>query len=271
MRRDLKTIQEILYRLITAPSGVAEGLADERALGCDGLRGVISEGARLSAEDRVDIYASAYFYRIFDVLKEDYPATLKVLGETDFHNLITGYLIEYPPTHFSITYAGQFLARYVETHPLTERYPYIADLARLERALIDSFIAPDAEPLSSETMRSIDPDAWGSLRMRTHPSVLLLQASWDVAPVLRSLEEGRTLPDDPASGRFPIVIRRTNNRSFYRNAEWAEFEALSLARQGTSFGEICELVDAKTSGESAATIASLLARWLADAMLVASD
>ncbi len=271
MRRDLKTIQEILYRLITAPSGVAEGLARERTLGHEGIRSVISDGARLSAEERVDIYASAYFYRILDVLKEDYPATLKVLGETDFHNIVTGYLIEYAPTHFSITYAGQFLARYLENHPLTERCRYIADLARLERALVDSFIAPDAEPLSSETMRSVDPDAWGSLRMRTHPSVHLLEASWDVASLLRAIEEGVSASDDPAPGRFRIVVWRMKNRSFYRDAEPVEVEALSLAHQGTCFGEICELVDAKAADDSTATIASLLARWLTDGLLVGID
>ena len=47
-----------------------------------------------------------YFYRILDVLKEDFPATLAVLGADNFHNLVTGYLIEYPPQHFSISYAG---------------------------------------------------------------------------------------------------------------------------------------------------------------------
>ena len=33
-----------------------------------------------------------------DVFKEEFPATLALLGEVNFHNLITGYLVDYPPT-----------------------------------------------------------------------------------------------------------------------------------------------------------------------------
>ncbi|HYA35515.1 MAG TPA: hypothetical protein VEF03_07840, partial [Candidatus Binataceae bacterium] len=136
--------------------------------------------------------------------------------------------------------------------------------------LIDSFIAADAESMTSETMRSIDPETWGSIRMRTHPSVCLIEASWDVAAVLRAVEEGAPALDHPVSGRFPIVVWRMNNRSFYRDAEPVEFQALSLAHQGAGFGDICELVDAKTTDDSTVTIAALLARWLADGVLVGS-
>ena len=75
---------------------------------------------RLSAEARVDIYANMYFYRILDALKEDFPATLAVLGDDNFHNLITGYLIEYPPTEPSISYCGNHLADYLRDHPMRD-------------------------------------------------------------------------------------------------------------------------------------------------------
>ena len=96
-------LQSLLYRLITAPSGVAEGLAAERDLRADGLDAIVLGDERLSAEARVDIYANMYFYRMRDALKEDFPATLAVLGDDNFHNLVTGYLLEYPPTEPSMS------------------------------------------------------------------------------------------------------------------------------------------------------------------------
>src|SRR5258708_24241113 len=140
----LKNLQSLLYRLITAVSGVAQGLAAERELGATGLDAIVLGDDRLSAEDRVDIYANMYFYRILDALKEDFPATLAVLGADDFHNLITGYLIEYPPTEPSISHCGRHLADYLHDHPMQERAPFIADLARLERATVEAFLRPDA-------------------------------------------------------------------------------------------------------------------------------
>src|SRR5208283_4803243 len=84
----LKRLESLLYRLITAPSGVAEGLAAERTLGAGGLDDLVLGDERLSAEARVDIYANMYFYRLLDALKEDFPATLTVLGDDNFHNLV---------------------------------------------------------------------------------------------------------------------------------------------------------------------------------------
>ena len=95
---DLRRLQEIIYRLIVAPTGVADGLAQETILPVGGLDRLVAGDDRMTPVERVEIYANGYFYRILDVLKEDYPAVLAVVGADNFHNLATGYLIDYPPT-----------------------------------------------------------------------------------------------------------------------------------------------------------------------------
>ena len=93
-------------------------------MGAGGLGAIVLGDERLSAEARVEIYANMYFYRILDALKEDFPATLAVLGADNFHNLVTGYLLEYPPTEPSISYCGRHLADYLRDHPMRERAPF---------------------------------------------------------------------------------------------------------------------------------------------------
>src|SRR5712671_3628868 len=110
---NLRRLQEVLYRLIAAPGGVAEGLAHETALPAGGLPTLIAGDDRMTAVARVEIYANGYFYRLLDVLKEDFPATLRVLGDDNFHNLATGYLREYPPTEPSVMYCGRYLAAFL--------------------------------------------------------------------------------------------------------------------------------------------------------------
>ena len=188
---DLKTLQALLYRLITAPEGVAAGLAAEGALGAiilGDLEKIIESDDRLSATERLEIYANAYFYRILDCLKEDFPATLVTLGADNFHNLVTGYLIEYPPTEPSISYAGRHLAEFLRHHPMRERWPFIGDLAWLERTLIEVFHAAEAEPLSAEAMRAVAPDDWPALAMRTHPALAIVDCDWRVDELLREVE-----------------------------------------------------------------------------------
>src|ERR1700689_4013540 len=148
----LKKLESLLYRLITAPSGVAEGLAAEPALGAGGLDALVIGDERLSAEARVDIYANMYFYRLLDALKEDFPATLAVLGNDNFHNLVTGYLLEYPPTEPLLYYCGQHLAAYLRDHPMREGAPFIAGLAAVERAVVEVFHGPDAAVLEPDSL-----------------------------------------------------------------------------------------------------------------------
>src|SRR5271156_5765627 len=165
MPSDLIWVESLLYRLITAPAGVEEGLAQEQSLTSGGLAQVIAGDARLSAAERVDIYANMYFYRLLDVLKEDFPATLAVLGADNFHNLATGYILEYPPTEPSLYYCGRYLANYLRDHPLTESAPFIADLARLERASVEVFHGADAAVLEPDALRAVAPADWPAMKL----------------------------------------------------------------------------------------------------------
>ncbi|HEY2523937.1 MAG TPA: DNA-binding domain-containing protein [Candidatus Binataceae bacterium] len=276
---DLKDLQALLYRLITAPEGVAAGLAAERApwpRTFDDLERLIESDDRLSAGERLEIYANAYFYRILDCLKEDFPATLATLGADNFHNLVTGYLIEYPPTEPSISHAGRYLSEFLRNHPFTERWPFIADLARLERALIEVFHAPDAEPLGAPTIRSVAPEDWPGLEMRAHPALAIVNCEWRVDEFLRAVEtpaDGAAgSPQAPARSPVSVLVWRRASQVHYRALEHPERAALELVRAGTNFAAVCEAIAAAAadcdSGEPVALINRLFARWLGDGVLI---
>jgi Putative DNA-binding domain len=294
----LKTLQALLYRLITAPEGVAAGLAAERAANPKvldhsdhlPLDHLIESDDRLSATERLEIYANAYFYRILDCLKEDFPATLATLGPGDFHNLITAYLIEYPPTEPSISDASRHLAEFLR-HPamraMLERWPFVAELARLERTLNEIFLAAEAEPLNAETMRSVAPEDWPTLAMRTHPALAIVDCEWRVDQLLREVQAGAHAggrpPGAPAHARVSVLVWRQNSRVHYRALERPERAALGIASAGASFAMICETVDAACGQDQfgshgqpgsiapVALINRLLALWVADGLLVLAD
>jgi len=263
----LKNLESLLYRLITAPSGVAEGLASERELGAGGLDAIVVGDERLSAEARVDIYANMYFYRILDALKEDFPATLAVLGEDNFHNLVTGYLLEYPPTEPSLYYCGRYLADYLRDHPMRDDAPFVADLARLERASVEVFHGADAAPLEPDALRAIAPDDWPALKLGIQPSAQILAVKWRVSELLRAVEEDRGW--QPAKrGAVKILVWRRDARVFYREVEEAEADALEAVARGVTFAEICDVVAADADIEDpVATMNQMLARWLSDSLL----
>ncbi len=211
---DLKDLQQVLYRLIVAPGGVAEGLAYEVALPAGGLATLIAGDDRMSAVERVEVYANGYFYCLLDVLREDFPATLAIAGDDNFHNLVTGYLIDYPPTEPSIHHAGtQFRDIRRQPSAVLGRWPFLADLARLERATLESFHAADAPALDAGALRAITPAQWPALALRAHPATRLVDCAWRVDKVLRAVEDGAA-PDDRAAraGRRGRCDRRLATR-----------------------------------------------------------
>jgi hypothetical protein len=266
----LQTLQGLLYRLITATNGVAEGLEAEKVQ--VNLEDVIRGDERLSAVDHLEIYANAYFYRLLDILTEEYPATLAVLGEADFHNLVTGYLLAYPPTEPSVMYAGRYLADFLGGHPFRERRAYIADLARLERTVLEVFHRSDALALYAETMRAVPVADWPNLEMRAHPTVAILDSEWRVNELLREVEN-KIEWREPAHTAVSIVVWRKGFEVYYRALERGERGALGLALEGklegTSFAMMCEAVAAEYPGDDApAAINRVLTRWLADGLLL---
>ncbi len=270
MTPDLKSVQALLYRLIVAPNGVADGLRTESDLSPGGLDAIIGGDRRLSAVERLDIYAEMYFYRLLDCMKEDYPATLAVLGATNFHNLITGYLIAHPPSHPSLLYAGRHLADYLSSHPLRGEWPFIADLARLERGLIEVFHGPDAPALEPDALRAVAPSDWPALELRAHPALRLLALEWSVANVVRAVEEGSgwQAPERQATG---VLVWRKQGRCYYREVAGVELGAIQALTGGVSLAALCECVAVAVPAEDpTALILRLLERWLADGILTAS-
>jgi hypothetical protein len=264
---NLRELQALLYRLITAPEGVAAGLKAE-AHPVD-LNTIISGDERIGAANRLGIYADAYFYRVLDALREDFPAILAVVGEDEFHNLITGYLVAYPPTEPSLLDAGRHLGEYLESTVEFDRWPFLTDLARLERALIESFHAANVIPLDGATMQSIPPAEWPGVPMRLHPSVRLVRVGWRIDEVVRAVVQHSIEVPRPSPEPITLIIWRQRNEALYRAAEPAEAIALHLLQPWADFASICEAIaDASDGSDTPNLINRLLARWLADGLLL---
>jgi hypothetical protein len=160
----LKKTQRLLWRLITAPEGV------DKALRKNPAKLPVEKTGRMSAAERLDIYANMYFFRILDSLKDDFSRVLEKIGETSFHNLITDYLLAHPPTHWSLRYAGRRLPAFLKKHPLGRKKPNLSDLARFEWEILEAFDAHDADLLREEDLRAIPPKAWPKLKLKLAPA-----------------------------------------------------------------------------------------------------
>jgi putative DNA-binding protein len=267
---NLPELQAFLYQLITTPEG-ARQIGNERDLAPGGLGTLVRGDQRLSAIERVNIYANAYFYRLLDCLYEEFPATFAVLGSESFAAIVRDYLLTWPPTEPSIFYASRYLESFIRNHPLAKRWPFISELARLERAILDVFHAADVPTLSDEAMRSIPSQQWPAIKLETHPAVAILRNEWRVTDVLSAVESGREW-SQPAYQKTTVLVWRQHAQVNYRELEDVETGALTLLSEGASFAATCEAVAGFATGsDQVPLIGRLLARWLEDGIIVRAE
>jgi hypothetical protein len=257
---DLETLQRILRRLIETP---AEGPSE-----LESIESLIVGDRRLSARRRLEIYAGAYFQRLLDVMREDFPATRTVVGDERFSALVRTYLAAHPPTEPSVFDLGRHFPRFLAKRRDLEKF--VAELARLERATLEVFHAAEATALSAEAMRAIAPERWPALELRTHPALAIVDCKFAVAPVLRAISEHAPWSNPPREAAS-VLVWRQSSQVFYRPLEPGEREALKLAARGASFASMCAAASAKVAGDAVAAINRMLARWLSEGVLVAVD
>jgi len=275
----LGRLQRRLWRLISEPEGVAVALAaEEDALG-EGLSGLLQGDQGLAPEDRLAVYANAYFVRIQDSLRSDFGALTRALGPAAFHDLVKTYLTAHPPSHPSLRYAGKDLAGFLETEPFAaifaRRCAYGADLARLEWALSDAFDAKDAPVLGREDLAGVPAEEWAGLRLKTSPSLAVLSLRWPVQTVRQRFDherENETWDAPPAlePAQTQVRVWRREETVYYRAIPALEAEVLRGLQRGEEFGVLCERM-AQEVGEAAAAAhaAGLLEAWVSAGLLSA--
>lgn len=266
---ELRALQRELYKAITDPERVSRESAKPLEAP---LAGVIRSDQRLPADARVKIYADAYLSRLLQCLREDFPATLAVVGEERFGALVADYLAACPPNRPSVSYVGRFLDEFLHRHPFAERWPFVADLAKLEWTIIEVFQAPDGKTLDPEAMRAIAPEEWPTVTLRAHPALRLIECDFVVTDVLRAVQAGGAWAE-PGRRETSVMVWRSGGSVCYRELDGgAEAAGLGLVMVGATMAAVCEAVLAECEGaDPVSEIDRLLRRWLAEGVLGAVD
>jgi hypothetical protein len=266
----LRNAQELFYDLVTAPAGVASGLI-VRGLGAPDLEVVIRGDKRLSAVERLDIYANMYFYRILDVLREEYPRVVAVVGDVAFHDLVTDYLLVHRPRNPSLREAGAHLSAYLARHALGIAKPWLVDLAHLERTHRELFDGVDAVPLTLHGLQRLAPDVFATMAVRFCPTHTVFDSAFALSKIWSPcLSE----PVEPEVRRELLLVWRQNFEVIHRVIDDAgESAMLALASRGATMGELCEVITSPIepdTGNPALRAFQILARWVADGLLTSA-
>jgi len=266
----LSELQDRFWRLITAPEPVARALPElaARDPGLAPLASWIAADSEATATERLDVYAGMYFFRLLDVLRDDYPNTVKLVGDDAFHNLVVDYLVAYPSDNPSLRWIGRHLPRHLEGSELARRFPAAPALARLEWVRGEAFDTEDAPVATADALAAASPAAWSAMRLAMQPSLRLLDLDHAVLPLWLALERGQERPDAPAA-RSHVVIWRRGFRVYHRAVDAVECESLELARSRATLSAVCEALWRHVGESTPHVIVGYLRTWIEQEMVAA--
>jgi hypothetical protein len=231
------------------------------------LFALVHERRGLGPKERLDIYADSYRARLVDVLREDFPRVVAILGDEEFQVLACRYLARYPSTHPSVRYVGRRFADFIAGQPALP--PFLADLARLEWAHVEVFDAADAEPLRLSDLESLPAADWPTLRLRPIPACLVVACAWPVHEIWVSAED-RAAGQKDVGRPDPSTIRVWREGWSVSHAAMGDLERqiFPLLERGEPFARLCAAGEGGLEPDAAArAVGGLLMRWLEDGLL----
>lgn len=248
--RNLDQIQRWMQTVISWPNGVEAGIASEEAqskipLQSSELDTVIIASSQLTSQERLGIYANAYYARLLECLSEEYPALVCAMGKTAFGAFSMEFLQEYPSTSYTLSELGAHFPQFLkETKPATEEgevnwTDFLIEIAWLERVYSEVFDGPGIEResvLSAETLNSIAPEVWPELRLKMAPCFRLLEFQFPVHEYISNARQGNS-PTIPEQQITYLAITRRNFIVRRESISQSEYFLLSRLEQGLKVGD----------------------------------
>jgi len=233
-------------------------------------RVVAEDDARLSEiSGGLAVYRNAYRSRLLECLRSSFERTSTWIGEDAFAAAACHHVIVHRPRNWTLDAVGEGFDKTLAA--LLPDDPEVAELAWLERSLLDVFTAPDVAVVNpgsfaAQTVGYNDAD-WAALRLRLVPGIMTRVVASDCVALWHAIGAGEKPHNWSLDGSRTVLVWRQNLQPDCRLLDVHEANALASLSLGESFGELCEFLVAGLGNQGVAAAGAFLGRWLADGLL----
>jgi hypothetical protein len=188
----------------------------------------------IAGEERIGFYRTNLVSNYRDTLSAVYPVVEQLVGTGFFHHAADCYQRVHPSTSGDLNRYGGHFPEFLESYAPARSLDYLADVARLEWLIEESFYAADAAPFALAELASIAPDRQPYLTFTLHPACRLLSSSFPVQQIWAMHQPGWTghFGIDPGAGGILLLVRRENFQVAIDPLDHGSFCMLSLLAGG---------------------------------------
>ncbi len=131
-----------------------------------------------AAHKRYNVYRNNVTVSLIDAIAAVFPAVQRDRGYRLFRGMARLHVRATPPTSPLLFEYGRDFPAFVEGFEHTQDLPWLADVARIERAWLDAYHATDSTPLSIEKLGEIRPDKLGDIVFTPHPAMRIVESAY---------------------------------------------------------------------------------------------
>lgn len=245
---NLGVIQRWMQAVLTHPDGVVGGVRssaarDEIDIGPGELGQVLTRSQALAAADRLGVYANAYYARLLECLREEFPTLVHALGQELFDEFAVDYLQAHPPKSYTLQQLGLNFPRFLaETCPADEDpawTTFLIDLAILERLYGEVFDGPGSEAqklMSIERLAAIPNDVWATVRLIPAVDLHLVELRSPVHEYISAVRRNEN-PDIPSTAETLLAVHRRDFVVRRHRLTQPQFVLLDAILAGETVGE----------------------------------
>ena len=254
---------------MSALSDIQRSFASFLQGGAADVADYVLDDERLGTAFRLEIYKSAYRIRLTKCIEGDHAVLCSYLGDELFELLATGYISNCPSSHPSLRYFCERLPDYLrELEPFSQT-PILAEIAAFERTLMSAFDAPDGPVAGKDSLQTIPPADWPTLRVAFHPGVRLFTSRWNTIESWQALKQGSAPPPAEENEEQHWLVWRGRDRlTEFRSLAPAGLWFYDALQSGGTLAMACEaLLEILPEDGISETTVNYLTGWLESGLI----
>jgi len=243
----LETTQRWLTSIIIRPGRLHEKIiAADKTYLLDNSEMIRASG-RLSAEDRIHVYARGYVLRLMECMRADYPALRHLMGEELFDTFAQAYLVQVPSHSASLFDLGENFPAFLKASQPQRKDPEEAEvmfdlpveLAQVERIRSEVARSKGHEGTAPK-QREEDPLFYflGASSFTASPSLRLIELRFELTEFIHAVETGEAAATPLKRNNFLAIGRRNYSLVMQELEAWQWYYLRALQRSADHVSSI---------------------------------
>lgn len=248
--------------------GIAVRLADRQGEfsaavinpGADIPAGLFGPSRRPSPK-RFAVYRNNVIVGLVEALRASFPATCRIVGEEFFWAMARDYVVAELPTSPVLFHYGDRFPDFIAQFEPAGSLPYLADIARIERARSEAYHAPEQQALGADALAGLPSYQISDLCFMLHPSLRIVRSQFPSVRMWR-MNVGDGIPAPvalEAGGEDALIVRPNGNVDVHSLRPGIASFVSSLAEGKTLMTSTAAALNGSGSFELSSALAALIA------------